>query len=298
MSLKEALERLIPVALENFEKIKEWTDLGNWLQKIAKSLESYPTQFIPKKKQLAKRLSQCLIDKLPIGIYKTTLSIYFLIFDNLKGNRLLLAKSIHLLSFGLFSFFPRSSIQIKPEIIELFRKYYLVLGNDLVTLLPGLMTAILPALDEQDNTLQKLIFDFLSDLNKVVGDTFYISTLWLILLKNSKNRLSCFKILNKKFSESPLKQSARSILAPTDEIQQSSLSKEEPAVESYFPNPAMIVNAFIKCLEDEDVIVKKTCLDFIIKNAKFAYQFFPDAAFRRGSKAEFPGSRPDHPSAT
>lgn len=294
MSLKEALEKLIPIALENFEKIKEWTDLGNWLQKIAKSLESYPTQFIPQKKQLAKRLSQCLIDKLPIGIYKTTLSIYFLIFDNLKGNRVLLAKSIHLLSFGLFSFFPRSSIQIKPEIIELFRKYYLVLGNDLVTLLPGLMTAILPALDEQDNSLQKLIFDFLADLNKVVGDTFYISTLWLILLKNSKNRLSCFKILNKKFSESPLKHLNRSVISSVDDPQQSAHSVDEPVVENYFPNPTMIVNAFIKCLEDEDVIVKKTCLDFIIKNAKLSHQFLLDRAVRRRPKAQFPRGRADH----
>lgn len=102
---------LIP-HLEAFEKLKEWTDLGNWLQKTAKYLETMPTKYIPKHKVLAKRLSQCLNDGLPIGIHRTTLNIYTIIFDQLKDDKDLWTKNIAIYSFGLFPFFPKSSLQV------------------------------------------------------------------------------------------------------------------------------------------------------------------------------------------
>ncbi len=86
--------------------------MGNWLQKTAKYLETNPTSFIPCRKQLAKRLSQCLNDFLPIGIHKTVINIYAIIFDLIKSDRDILCRDLPLYSFGLFPFFPKCSIQV------------------------------------------------------------------------------------------------------------------------------------------------------------------------------------------
>lgn len=34
-----------------------------------------------------------------------------------------------------------------------------------------------------------------------VGNRFFVNTLWMILLRNSKNRVSCLKVLSKKFQQ-------------------------------------------------------------------------------------------------
>jgi len=116
-------------------------------------LETYPTKYIPHKKILAKRLSQCLNGNLPIGIHRTTLNIYSIILENLKQDKELLASEIYIFSFGLFPFFTKSSIQVKPDLIEIFKNYYLILGFQIVPILSGLMGSLLPALEEQDESL-------------------------------------------------------------------------------------------------------------------------------------------------
>lgn len=264
--------------LEAFDRIREWTDLGNWLQKTAKLLETHPTKFIPQKKMLAKRLSQCLNDSLPIGIHRTALSIYMIIFEQIKLDRNLLCRDIAIYSFGLFPFFPKSSIQVKPDMLEIFRKYYLVLDIQMIPMLTGLLSCLLPGLEEQDETLQKQILELLNDINLVVGDKFFLSAVWFVLLKNSKNRLACFKILNKKFGESI---STKSVLGDhtysltEDEKSNPLLLKVLSEIKDsngkptrFFPNSWTVVNGLCKCLEDEDVVIKKNCLDFICKHVE------------------------------
>ena len=264
--------------LEAFDRIKEWTDLGNWLQKTAKMLETHPTKYTPQKKLLAKRLSQCLNDSLPIGIHRTALNIYVIIFEQIKSDRDLLCQDIAIYSFGLFPFFPKASIQVKPEMIEIFRKYYLILEIQIIPMLTGFVSCLLPGLEEQDETLQKQIIELLNDVNGIVGDKFFLSTVWFVLLKNSKNRLACFKILNKKFGESITTKSLINDFSYTlgdDEKSNPMLLKVLSEIkasngdpERFFPNSWTVINGLCKCLEDDDIVIKKNCLDFIAKHVE------------------------------
>lgn len=264
--------------LETFDRIKEWTDLGNWLQKTAKMLETNPTKFTPQKKTLAKRLSQCLNDSLPIGIHRTALSIYVIIFEQIKVDRNLLCQDIAIYSFGLFPFFPKASIQVKPEMIEIFRKYYLILEIQIIPMLTGFLSCVLPGLEEQDETLQKQIIELLNDINDIVGDKFFLSAVWFVLLKNSKNRLACFKILNKKFGESIATKSLlvdHSYVLSDDEKSNPLLLKVLSEIKEsnskpgrFFPNSWTVINGLSKCLEDDDVVIKKNCLDFMCKHVE------------------------------
>lgn len=41
----------------------------------------------------------------------------------------------------------------------------------------------------------------LNEINQRVGNRFFVNTLWMILLRNSNNRVSCLKVLAKKFQQ-------------------------------------------------------------------------------------------------
>jgi len=63
-----------------FERAREWADLSNCLQKVKKDITSYAKLHIPCKKELSKRLAQCLNPDLNV-IHSLTLDVYSLVFQ-------------------------------------------------------------------------------------------------------------------------------------------------------------------------------------------------------------------------
>lgn len=70
-------------------------------------------------------------------------------------------------------------------------------GPELIPLLQGLVTSILPGLDEQDENLQKMVMRFLNNIKAAVGQKFLVDCVWLAILKSPKVRISGIKYLNK-----------------------------------------------------------------------------------------------------
>lgn len=62
-----------------FERAREWADLSNCLSKVKKVIENNPQLSVPSKKDLAKRLQQCLNPDLAV-IHQLTLEVYECIF--------------------------------------------------------------------------------------------------------------------------------------------------------------------------------------------------------------------------
>lgn len=58
------------------------------------------------------------------------------------------AEELYIYSFGLFPFFVKSSIQVKPDLIKIFRTYIISLGIEMIPLLSGLISSLLPGLEE------------------------------------------------------------------------------------------------------------------------------------------------------
>lgn len=123
-------------------------------------------------------------------------------------------------------------------------------------------------MEEQDSTIQNFIYDLFDDINKIVGDKFFISNLFFVLLKNSKNRLNCFKILYKKFGRKELE--GRMVYEKDGNLLlnqvKEDILKTNQSESGLFSNPFMIINSLSKCIEDDEIMVKKNCLDFMIKN--------------------------------
>ncbi|KAF2977060.1 hypothetical protein EK904_014203 [Melospiza melodia maxima] len=134
-------------ALKNFEYSSEWADLISALGKLNKVLQNNAKyQVVPKKLTIGKRLAQCLHPALPGGVHRKALETYEIIFKIIGPKRL--AKDLFLYSSGLFPLLANAAMSVKPTLLSLYEIYYLPLGKTLKPGLQGLLTGILPGLEE------------------------------------------------------------------------------------------------------------------------------------------------------
>jgi hypothetical protein len=58
------------------------------------------------------------------------------------------------------------------------------MGIEMVPMLTGLVTSLLPGFEEQDENLQKSISKLFDGLKQSVGQRFLIGSVWIAMLKN------------------------------------------------------------------------------------------------------------------
>ena len=85
--------------LQRFTTASEWVDLSNLLERLRKSFDNYKDSPVPNKKELAKRLSQCLTPEL-IMVHKQTLVVYREVFKR---------ELVSLVLFSLIAILARSN---------------------------------------------------------------------------------------------------------------------------------------------------------------------------------------------
>lgn len=174
-------------ALKNFEYSSEWADLISALGKLNKVLQSNAKyQVVPKKLTIGKRLAQCLHPALPSGVHRKALETYEIIFKIIGSKRL--AKDLFLYSSGLFPLLSNAAMSVKPALLGLYETYYLPLGKTLKPGLQGLLTGVLPGLEEgseyydRTNTL-------LEKVAAAVEQSAFYSALWGSILTSPAVRL-------------------------------------------------------------------------------------------------------------
>ncbi|XP_068179023.1 protein dopey-1 isoform X2 [Antennarius striatus] len=174
-------------ALKNFEYSSEWADLISALGKLNKVLHNNAKyQVVPKKLTIGKRLAQCLHPALPSGVHRKALETYEIIFKIIGPKRL--AKDLFLYSSGLFPLLSNAAMSVKPVLLGLYETYYLHLGKTLKPGLQGLLTGVLPGLEEgseyydRTNTL-------LEKVAAAVEQSAFYSALWGSILTSPAVRL-------------------------------------------------------------------------------------------------------------
>ncbi|XP_048116314.1 protein dopey-1 isoform X3 [Alosa alosa] len=174
-------------ALKNFEYSSEWADLISALGKLNKVLQNNAKyQVVPKKLTIGKRLAQCLHPALPSGVHRKALETYEIIFKIIGPKRL--AKDLFLYSSGLFPLLSNAAMSVKPVLLGLYEAYYLPLGKTLKPGLQGLLTGVLPGLEEgseyydRTNTL-------LEKVAAAVEQPAFYSALWGSILTSPAVRL-------------------------------------------------------------------------------------------------------------
>ncbi|MBN3318093.1 DOP1 protein, partial [Atractosteus spatula] len=174
-------------ALKSFEYSSEWADLISALGKLNKVLQNNAKyQVVPKKLTIGKRLAQCLHPALPSGVHRKALETYEIIFKIIGPKRL--AKDLFLYSSGLFPLLTNAAMSVKPALLGLYETYYLPLGKTLKPGLQGLLTGVLPGLEEgseyydRTNTL-------LEKVAAAVEQSAFYSALWGSILTSPAVRL-------------------------------------------------------------------------------------------------------------
>ncbi|NXA45332.1 DOP1 protein, partial [Nothocercus julius] len=173
-------------ALKNFEYSSEWADLISALGKLNKVLQNNAKyQVVPKKLTIGKRLAQCLHPALPGGVHRKALETYEIIFKIIGPKRL--AKDLFLYS-GLFPLLANAAMSVKPTLLSLYEIYYLPLGKTLKPGLQGLLTGILPGLEEGSEYYERTN-TLLEKVAAAVDQSAFYSALWGSLLTSPAVRL-------------------------------------------------------------------------------------------------------------
>ncbi|KAM5256861.1 protein DOP1A isoform 3-T3 [Ctenodactylus gundi] len=177
----------IDKALKNFEYSSEWADLISALGKLNKVLQNNTKyQVVPKKLTIGKRLAQCLHPALPGGVHRKALETYEIIFKIIGPKRL--AKDLFLYSSGLFPLLANAAMSVKPTLLSLYEIYYLPLGKTLKPGLQGLLTGILPGLEEGSEYYERTN-TLLEKVAAAVDHSAFYSALWGSLLTSPAVRL-------------------------------------------------------------------------------------------------------------
>ncbi|KAL1781469.1 dopey-1 isoform X1 [Sigmodon hispidus] len=177
----------IDKALKNFEYSSEWADLISALGKLNKVLQNNAKyQVVPKKLTIGKRLAQCLHPALPGGVHRKALETYEIIFKIIGPKRL--AKDLFLYSSGLFPLLANAAMSVKPALLSLYEIYYLPLGKTLKPGLQGLLTGILPGLEEGSEYYERTN-TLLEKVAAAVEQSAFYSALWGSLLTSPAVRL-------------------------------------------------------------------------------------------------------------
>ncbi|XP_030345110.1 protein dopey-1 isoform X1 [Strigops habroptila] len=204
-------------ALKNFEYSSEWADLISALGKLNKVLQNNAKyQVVPKKLTIGKRLAQCLHPALPGGVHRKALETYEIIFKIIGPKRLAKDLFLYRLTFtlrhyqrfqyfhesrvtvsehqilkhdsGLFPLLANAAMSVKPTLLSLYEIYYLPLGKTLKPGLQGLLTGILPGLEEGSEYYERTN-TLLEKVASAVDQSAFYSALWGSLLTSPAVRL-------------------------------------------------------------------------------------------------------------
>ncbi|CDW85800.1 n-terminal domain-containing protein [Stylonychia lemnae] len=300
----EKFKRSLKEVIDSFERAKEWADLSNCLQKVKKQFDQNQNTEIPMKKDLAKRLAQCLNPDLAV-IHQLTLEVYGMIFQRQiellkqKANEgpnkqdLEWGSDLGLFYSGLFNFFQFAAFEVKDPFLQIIETYILQLDKELLLSLPGFMICMLPALEDQNAQILKRVENILAKTEEAVGTSEFYGEIWKAMLRTQRTRVSAIKYLDKripkdleqarlmakqqliypsKYTVKVIDQKVTLVRDDAQRLSDESKRLERMTLEDYFyfyypVKEKLCINSLLAGLADQSVYVNRGVLDFLISHA-------------------------------
>ncbi|KAJ3367371.1 hypothetical protein GGF31_007536 [Allomyces arbusculus] len=223
-----AMERV----LATFDSIAEWPDMITFLSKLAKTIQSFPSPpNVPGKLLVSKRLAQCLNPVLPAGVHQKALETYSVVFDVLGPEKL--ANDATIWTFGLFPYFTFAPMSVKPALLTLVEKYFVTLGHLVLPVLSGLLMALLPGLEEEDNEFFEPTLALIDKIQRSVDTDRFYHSLWTCVLT----------------------------AAPVRRTGLTYLTKRQAMIRGSLP---LVVKALAVCFHDRSQLVQRSALDLLL----------------------------------
>ncbi|GAM26111.1 hypothetical protein SAMD00019534_092860 [Acytostelium subglobosum LB1] len=250
--------------LQSFAKSVEWADLVKWLSKLSKVFEKYPkSASIQPKLLLSKRLSQCLNASLPSGCHSHALDTYQMIFSRIGTERLSIDIAIY--GAGLFPLFRYASTDVRFKMLQLFDKYLVPLGHNLNTSLNGIVSSLLPGLDEGSGELYESVRKTLNLINKSTSTLIFHQAIWKNLITTPYNRHAAIEYLIKHLPKDFSDVSIQDLYLPEKET--------------------LVAQAICQSLTDSTTLVQRSMLELITAFFPLSYNIFSGAALENIIKA-------------
>ena len=204
MSEKEfkKFDKTLSSILSSSAGAASWSDLLSFTKEMFRQLEDKKDKFnfgiLTDKISLSKRLAQCLNPECPGGVHEVVINIYDILFQNiLAKNNGKLGDNLGIYSSGLFPFFSYASKANKILILEkIIKSCFMKLEqNELNLCLSGLLSSLIPGLDDNNEETTQKIYSTFDELKKKMKPGVFYGTFWSILLRNRLLRASGIKYL-------------------------------------------------------------------------------------------------------
>ncbi|CAA9988010.1 conserved Plasmodium protein, unknown function [Plasmodium knowlesi strain H] len=239
--LRKKLNNDITNILLLFEKVQEWADLSNILQKLYLTIEKYDVFVdVSSKFLLFRRLSQCLNPLLPSGVHSKALIIYSVIFK--KAERSFFINSIHILCSGIFEFMLHCTINLKTIYFKNI-KSILNLRENVYIFAYALLLSLFNVVDSDNNILL-----YIYSINNYIGEKIFFNNIWLLLLRHTEIRTNILHFLETSFSP-------QIHLLSNDRINMLLPFKDD-----------LVLSSLIFCLKDKSIINQRITLSLLINN--------------------------------
>ncbi|SCL91620.1 conserved Plasmodium protein, unknown function [Plasmodium berghei] len=240
-ALRKKLNNDVTNILLLFEKVQEWADLSNILQKLYLTIEKYEVFLdISSKFLLFRRLSQCLNPMLPSGVHSKALIIYGSIFK--KVEKTYFMDNIHILCSGIFEFMLHCTISLKTIYFKNI-KSILNLRENIHMFTYALLLSLFNVVDSDNNILL-----YIYSINNYIGENIFFNNLWLLLLRHSEIRTNVLNFLETSFSPQIYllsKERIRTLLPYKDEL---------------------VLSSLIFSLNDKNILNQRITLSLLINN--------------------------------
>ncbi len=252
-------DRVIDI-IKSLDRARSWSDLLPFSQDLfillEKKKEEFNFSFLSNKTVLSKRLAQCLNPECPSGLHEIIINIYALILGNiLSKNNNKLKDNLGIYSSGLFPFFSYASFPNKKLYLEsIIKNCFLKLQQEeLNTCLSGLLSSLIPGLDDNNEEITKLIYSNFDALQKNLKKGVFYGTYWSLLLRNKLLRPNGIKYVTE-------------YIIKYEDYQKLDEKRKKEIKENEFPNVNnLIVNSLSQIIEEEkELSTVRLAMDFII----------------------------------
>lgn len=99
---------------------------------------------------------------------------------------------------GLYNFYQFAAFEVKKTFLDIVRDFILNIDKELLLSLPGFMICMLPALEDQNAELLKMVEEILKKAETIVGTSEFYGEIWKTMLRTNRTRLSAIKYLEKR----------------------------------------------------------------------------------------------------
>lgn len=244
----------IEKSLTNFDSSVEWADYISSLTRLSKALQSHSKpHWIPHAIQISKCLAKCVSSTLPSGVHKKSLEVYEHIFNILQLD--LLAKQMNLWIPGLLPLMSYASISVKPSLIDLFDKFVLELPKEYLKVITKvLLLSLLPGIDDESSESFDAAMALIEKLQKnLQDDTHFWQCFFMTVISSPDRRLGALVWCNKH-------------LPNFSDLSDKSFNYEAEAVVKQ--ETGLLIRAFCKGLEDDQILVQRGFFDLLISKLK------------------------------